>query len=191
MLTDSSSYPKKKYFLYIFIAIVFLAAIGWINKDLVMRYYHYSKIHHFGTGDSVYARDKVFKDTSFKAITLYRLLRPLTDKDIDEANLDNGKKMLARQGLNNSSDLKIVSSGAVILLDNLRKNKNRLLGIFKDKVFITDIAHTGEKLTLLLYSTEPVKNILAEKYLIPGDVPPGYIYADKNYYIMYWDTSDK
>lgn len=183
---------KKKYVLVgTFASIICLAVFGWLNRDLIVRYYHYSKIHHFSQGDKVYVRDKVFKDTSFKAVFIYQLIRPLTQKDIDESNLNELQKSLAKESLVSSKELKIIRSDKAIVLDSLRKNGNSLAGIFKDKIFITKTTHKGENLTLLLYAISPLKNIIAEKYFSSEEIPHGYTVADNKYYIMYWDSSDK
>ena len=189
---SATKLSKKKYILFSSFAIIIcLVVVGLLNRDLIVRYYHYSKIHHFSQGDKVYVRAKVFKDTSFKAIHIYQLVRPLTQKDVDEANLNELQKSLAKESLGSSTQLKIIGSDKAIILDSLRKNGSSLAGIFKDKVFVTETTHKGEKLTLLLYAIAPLKNIVAEKYFSSDEIPHGYTVADNKYYIMYWDSSDK
>ncbi|MFA6085572.1 hypothetical protein [Mucilaginibacter sp.] len=183
---------KRKYFLFAITAVIIcLAVIGLQNRDIVVRYYHYSKIHHFSNGDKIYVRNKVFNDTSFKDIFIYRLIRPLNEKDIEESNLDELKKSILRKSLEFKTELKVILSDDAILLDNLRKNKSRLAGTFAGKVFINETTKKGEKLSLLAYAIKPLKNTIGEDYHALAELPFGYTYADNQYYIMYWDTIEK
>jgi hypothetical protein len=179
---------KKKLLIGASILFVILCLAAY-NFDVIRTTYNYMfNTPHFEKGDNVYAPESYFdpKDEG-GAITIYRLIRPLTSQEIDDdlsAVFSERKKERLKEKSHINEKPYLISVGVGYLKDKMLKQHTALLGTYLDKVSmyvkIKEIKYEG---TELFFTIKPNMNNIEMGPAPYSVIPESYTLADSDYYI--------
>lgn len=178
---------KKKWIVVIGLLMVISALITY-NFKLLKAYYYDFQFNKFTAGTKMYPPNYYMTDTISPTISLYRLIRPVNEDEIDAMPIEAWKKALMKNDIKSPDDLKMFETVKEIAGDSLAKYKNWCIGTYVDRkfIFINDEKFSSYE---PYYQIKPNWPMVAEtNTLLTKPLPDGYTYADDNYYVYAYYT---
>ncbi|NCD70787.1 hypothetical protein [Mucilaginibacter agri] len=178
--TNSNPGKKNKGLLIGLIALIVLGGVALANFTSVKLTFEYLfQFDHFSSGDNVYIKSKFFK-TDSASFKLCRLIRPMTEHDVDSLNLSSSAKAELKLKLNPSLKPYLISTHDEVAVGR----KQHLIGTYISHEML-ELRLQDQHAVLNFYTIHPTEQALKidSYYLKYPDLPAGYTWANNTYYI--------
>jgi hypothetical protein len=122
--------------------------------------------------------DSYISDDSLHSIKLYRLVKPLTEEEVDQMDIEEWQKILIKKNLNHSEKPHMMDSGFEISIDTLRKYRTAFVGAIAED-FPDDYKNDYNA----LFPIKPNDKALVVANIYNSAPPSGYSWIYDTYYI--------
>ncbi|MFD1255709.1 hypothetical protein ACFQ3S_02790 [Mucilaginibacter terrae] len=180
---------KKNKILFPIISIIVLSVLGYYFRWHVNAFYYNLTHNHFKMGDKMYASDELFKDKNSTAVFLYRIVRPLTEKDIDKLSIDDYEKILKKKTLNPTAKPYVINVNKYFAESDLIGVKSAYIGLYQGRE-VLDIKIGDQIVFSNFYKIEPYKKVFSDTNY-DGELPKNYTWTNNQLYILALDISDE
>lgn len=182
----NGTFTRKKVILA-FTACAIAITIFVVNNYgyVFVQYYKYL-FAGFKPGDKVYLDEKLI-DRKSHGTSIYRLVRPLTEKEIDAMYLFADETAKAKSYLNPGSKPYVCNVHVLISFQKLRQQKSGLIGVFLSQHLLATKDLDEKDVTGLFYVIK-LNNAVLDT--LPEPLPKGYTLADSLIYIP-WPIASK
>ncbi|RYU85628.1 hypothetical protein EWM62_03755 [Mucilaginibacter terrigena] len=170
------------------IVLLIIAATAFYNWDYLQLYYWNARYNKLNPGNKLYERPDWVKDTL--DVDLFRLIRPITDKDIDDQQLTELEKDIAKKVLISSTKTYLHRTSWHISADKLIKLKSAYIGTYQGSDIMDDFI-SGKTFTGLYFIINPNEKVLGKDKYEFHKLPKGYTWANGPFYVNIYDISEK
>ncbi|MCO5936153.1 hypothetical protein NAF17_11455 [Mucilaginibacter sp. RB4R14] len=170
------------------ITLLALAATAFFNWEYLRLYYLNARYNKLQAGNKLYELPYNAKDTM--NVDLYSLIRPITDKDIDDLQITELEKDIAKKALPTSKTTYLYVTPWHISANILNKLRSTYIGTYQGSdildVFIDEKTFKG-----LYFIIKPNKKALVKDDYDYFKLPKGYTWADGPFYVSVYDISEQ
>ena len=181
-MTSQSKSKRHKSWLVSISIVILIFIIGYLNFNKVYVAYAYLfKIDHFNAGDKMYANQN-------GAIGLCRIIRPLTDADIDTMQVSDTEKLRLQLSLKDLPGPYFINVEDYVST----VEKSNYIGKYIGHEFLKTIATNKKMVIVNMLAFKPnAKAIGTTDIIHEFKLPHGYTWANNTYYLYADIVSNK
>ncbi len=193
MASNRSKLSNRKFtWLIVLVITIILGVTGFIFKrDIKVKYYNLTN-NHFKRGDKVYVDKEIF-GYEHNHYNFYRLIRPISQQDIEDMTIDKLEKSTLKNLIDPSLKPYLIRTEMSISSDTLNKYRSTYIGTYLyHKALNFKNYDTGKLFEDNAYAIEPEQHYTVTSISPDDDVlPKGYTWADKSMYLPALWITDK
>lgn len=137
----------------------------------------------------MYVSDELFNDKNSTAIGLYRIVRPLTEKDIDKLAINNYEKIIKKKSLDPQAKSYALDVDKYFSESDLTAIKSAYIGLYQGRE-VLDIKIGDQTVFSNFYKIEPYNKVFSDTHY-DGELPKNYTWADNQLYILAVDVTNE